>query len=60
MRTPRVVSASLAALLAAAPALAQDKKTVTPAEMNYQAGASPLAGEAMYQSTNPKAPPMNW
>ena len=58
MRTLRVVSASLAALLAAAPALAQDKKTVTPAEMNYQAGASPLAGEAMYQSTNPKAPPM--
>jgi nitrite reductase (NO-forming)/hydroxylamine reductase len=43
MRTLRVVSASLAALLAAAPALAQDKKAVTPAEMNYQAGASPLA-----------------
>ncbi len=58
MRTLRVVSASLAALLAAAPALAQDKKAVTPAEMNYQAGASPLAGEAMYQSANPKAPPM--
>jgi nitrite reductase (NO-forming)/hydroxylamine reductase len=58
MRTLRVVSASLAALLAAAPALAQDKKAVTPAEMNYQAGASPLAGEALYQSANPKAPPM--
>jgi nitrite reductase (NO-forming)/hydroxylamine reductase len=58
MRTLRVVSAALAALLAAAPALAQDKKAVTPAEMNYQAGASPLAGEAMYQSANPKAPPM--
>jgi mono/diheme cytochrome c family protein len=25
---------------------------------NYQAGTSPLAGEPMYQSTNPKAPPM--
>ena len=29
--------ATAAALLAAAPALAQDKKAVTPAEMNYQA-----------------------
>jgi len=47
-------------LLAALPlaGMAQDKKAVTPAEMNYQAGGSPLAGEAMYQSTNPKAPPM--
>ncbi|MBA4176467.1 MAG: nitrite reductase [Leptothrix sp. (in: Bacteria)] len=52
---------TLAALLfTSAPlvAHAQDKKPVTPAEMNYQAGASPLAGEAMYQSTNPKAPAM--
>jgi len=51
----------LAALLVlAAPlvATAQDKKAVTPAEMNYQAGGSPLAGEAMYQSSNPKAPAM--
>ena len=39
-------------------AVAQDKKGVTPAEMNYQAGSSPLADEPMYQSTNPKAPPM--
>ena len=38
--------------------VAQDKKGVSPAEMNYQAGTSPLAGEAMYQSSNPKAPPM--
>jgi nitrite reductase (NO-forming) / hydroxylamine reductase len=37
---------------------AQDKKGVTQPEVNYQAGASPLAAEAMYQSTNPKAPPM--
>jgi nitrite reductase (NO-forming)/hydroxylamine reductase len=51
----------LAALLVlAAPLVAtsQDKKAVTPAEMNYQAGGSPLAGEAMYQSSNPKAPAM--
>ena len=47
-------------LLCAAPlmAIAQEKKAVTPAEMNYQAGGSPLAGEAMVPSTNPKAPPM--
>jgi nitrite reductase (NO-forming) / hydroxylamine reductase len=38
--------------------IAQDKKAVTPAEMNYQAGGSPLANEPMYQATNPKAPPM--
>lgn len=48
-----------AALLAAAPfALAQEKKGVTESELKYQAGASPLAGEPMYQATNPKAPPM--
>ena len=39
-------------------AQAQDKKSVGQPEMNYQAGGSPLANEAMYQSTNPKAPPM--
>ena len=37
---------------------AQDKKGVTEPELKYQAGASPLADEPMYQSTNPKAPPM--
>ena len=37
---------------------AQEKKGVTESELKYQAGASPLAGEAMYQSTNPKAPAM--
>jgi nitrite reductase (NO-forming)/hydroxylamine reductase len=39
-------------------AQAQEKKGVTESELKYQAGASPLAGEAMYQSSNPKAPPM--
>ena len=34
-----------------------DKHTTQP-EAAYQAGASPLAGEPMYQSNNPKAPPM--
>lgn len=59
MRT-RLAARIAAALLAlgGAWAQAQDKKPVSPAEMNYQAGGSPLAGEPMYQSTNPKAPPM--
>jgi nitrite reductase (NO-forming)/hydroxylamine reductase len=51
----------LAALMLAAAAFgatAQDKKSVSPAEANYQAGGSPLANEPMYQSANPKAPPM--
>jgi nitrite reductase (NO-forming)/hydroxylamine reductase len=54
-------------LLAALPlvATAQDKKPeastekhVTQPEAAYQAGGSPLATAPMYQSTNPKAPPM--
>ena len=52
------VAAAAALLLVAGAAWAQDKKPVTPAEMNYQAGASPLANEPMYQASNPKAPPM--
>jgi nitrite reductase (NO-forming)/hydroxylamine reductase len=53
----------LAALLVtglawSAPTAAQDKKGVTEPEVRYQAGASPLASEPMYQSANPKAPPM--
>ncbi|GAB4401318.1 MAG: nitrite reductase [Rhodoferax sp.] len=39
-------------------AFAQEKKGVTPSELNYQAGASALTGVPMVQSTNPKAPPM--
>ncbi len=53
--------ATLATLLfTAAPfaAHAQDKKPVSPAEMNYQAGTSPLGEVPMYQSANPKAPKM--
>jgi nitrite reductase (NO-forming)/hydroxylamine reductase len=49
----------LAALpLAIGVAFAQDKKPVGEAEIKYQAGASPLAGEEMHQNINPKAPPM--
>jgi nitrite reductase (NO-forming) / hydroxylamine reductase len=61
----RAFRASALALAAAAGlSLAQqpppktDVHPVTPAEQSYQAGGSPLANEPMYQSTNPKAPPM--
>ncbi|KAI5914381.1 cytochrome D1 domain-containing protein [Thauera sp. 2A1] len=48
--------------LAFATAWAEDApdahKDVTPAELKYQAGASPLAGVEMHQDVNPKAPSM--
>ena len=52
----RVATLAMAAL--AVTAFAQEKKGVTEPELKYQAGGSPLAGEPMYQATNPKAPPM--
>jgi nitrite reductase (NO-forming)/hydroxylamine reductase len=56
------VTIALAVLpLAVGLALAEEpaaKKGVTEAEVKYQAGGSPLAGEAMHQNVNPKAPPM--
>jgi len=57
---PRHISRLLAVALAALAltASAQDKKGVSEPELKYQAGASPLANEPMYQSTNPKAPAM--
>ena len=60
MKMPKL--AYLSAIVLASLALnatAQDKKGVSQSEMNYQAGASPLANEMMYQSTNPKAPQMS-
>jgi len=63
-----LIQTMVAALMLAATPLvvtAQDKKPgetpekhVTQPEAAYQAGGSPLATEPMYQSTNPKAPPM--
>jgi nitrite reductase (NO-forming)/hydroxylamine reductase len=50
--------AALLATLTVFATQAQEKKPVTEPELKYQAGASPLAGEPMYQSANPKAPPM--
>ena len=60
MKTQRFTPLAAAALAAAFAfaAHAQERKPVTEPEMNYQAGTSPLAGEPMVQSTNPKAPPM--
>ncbi|WP_318013666.1 cytochrome D1 domain-containing protein [Roseateles oligotrophus] len=54
----RLAVITLAALAWGNAALAEDKKNVTPAEMNYQAGTSPLGDVPMYQSANPKAPAM--
>ncbi|MGE5467433.1 MAG: cytochrome D1 domain-containing protein [Ignavibacteria bacterium] len=44
--------------LAVANAFAEEPKHVSPAEVKYQAGGSPLADVEMYQDINPKAPPM--
>lgn len=54
---------ALLALAAGVCAHAQDKtqekkEHATQPEISYQAGTSPLANEPMYQSSNPKAPPM--
>jgi nitrite reductase (NO-forming)/hydroxylamine reductase len=59
-RAIHATTLAFAAALAAGLSLAQpkDQHPVSPAEKNYQAGASPLAEQPMYQSSNPKAPPM--
>jgi nitrite reductase (NO-forming)/hydroxylamine reductase len=60
MKMPKLAYLSAIVLASLAfSAIAQDKKGVSQSEMNYQAGASPLANEVMYQSTNPKAPKMS-
>lgn len=53
----RHIAAALAALPFALAAHAADTSHGA-AELKYQAGASPLAGEEMHQNINPKAPPM--
>src|SRR5512135_1571103 len=35
-----------------------EEQHMTPEEMKYQAGGSPLAEQPMYHDINPKAPPM--
>ena len=54
----RATTLALAAFAALGGLAQAAEKGMTQPEMNYQAGTSPLANEAMYQSTNPKAPPM--
>ncbi len=56
--SPLTLTAALLISLASFGATAQEKKGVTEPELKYQAGGSPLAGEPMYQSSNPKAPAM--
>ncbi len=56
--SPLTLTAALLIAISSFAATAQDKKGVTEPELKYQAGGSPLAGEPMYQSNNPKAPPM--
>ncbi|GAA4400791.1 nitrite reductase [Quisquiliibacterium transsilvanicum] len=51
-----MVAAAFAGL--AGTAVAQEKKGVTEAEIRYQAGASPMAGQDMHQNVNPAAPQM--
>jgi nitrite reductase (NO-forming)/hydroxylamine reductase len=60
MRAQSITRLATAAVLMALAlgANAQEKKGVSEPELKYQAGASPLANEPMYQSSNPKAPPM--
>ena len=57
-RALATMGAAAVALFATGTAWSQDKKPVSPAELSYQAGSSPLGDSPMVQSTNPKAPPM--
>jgi len=57
-RATTLALAAYAALVGSAYAAEANKMGVTQSEVNYQAGGSPLASEPMYQSSNPKAPPM--
>ncbi|WP_029000517.1 nitrite reductase [Azohydromonas australica] len=55
--TPLATAAFIAAVALQAHA-EEPKAHVSPPEVGYQAGGSPVGSEPMYQSTNPKAPPM--
>jgi len=54
-----VVAAALPLAMAGAFAQEKGKHPASGAEIEYQAGSSPLAGIDMYQDINPKAPPMS-
>jgi len=53
-----VAVAALPLAVGAAFAEEKEHKDISPAEIKYQAGGSPLAGVEMYQDINPKAPQM--
>ncbi|GAB4171543.1 MAG: nitrite reductase [Rhodocyclaceae bacterium] len=57
-RTRYALAAALPLALAAMYAQAQDKPGVSGAEVQYQAGGSPMGAVEMHQDVNPKAPPM--
>ena len=54
-----IVAATLPLAMANAFAQEQGKHPTSGAELQYQAGSSPLANVDMYQDINPKAPPMS-
>ncbi len=54
-----IIAAALLPLALAQAFADEGKKNVSPAEVQYQAGGSPLANVEMYQDINPKAPPMS-
>ncbi|MFC3625969.1 cytochrome D1 domain-containing protein [Vogesella amnigena] len=64
MKVPRMRALAQGVLLATLPLAATlawadaAGKPVTPSDLAYQAGGSPLAAEEMHQNINPKAPPM--
>ncbi|HMO45832.1 MAG TPA: cytochrome D1 domain-containing protein [Rubrivivax sp.] len=58
MKPIRALPVAAALAILSLSAHAQDKHPVTPAEMNYQAGSSPLANEPMHTSSSAKSPPM--
>ncbi|MFW9616868.1 cytochrome D1 domain-containing protein [Aquabacterium sp.] len=58
MKTPRMARLAAATMVVMAFGAQAGDRNVSQSEMNYQAGTSPLANEPMYQSSNPKAPPM--
>ena len=54
-----VVAAALPLAMTQAYAQEKGKHPASGAELQYQAGSSPLAGVDMYQDINPKAPAMS-
>ena len=58
LSTALLLGAGVAQAQQAAPPAGGHQGGVTPTEQKYQGAPSPLAGEPMHQTSNPKAPPM--